>query len=693
MCYMNQIIGTVIPLEDFLAPERQVISNGDRNACYLEAGRTYIIPDFQREIRWGEEQVIELINNIGDGSKFLGNIILSEKLRDDTTDGAGNPLKNYEIIDGQQRITTLLMILRFIDYKYGKELDLNAKYCPLYIESFTGFSELYKSGFKEDVAKRDSVRNTDDLNQIPHYLQIWTVIDEYSKDLSSRLRNKDTCQSLLENIKDSKLNVIINTSGKNTHGIKFFLDVNLKGKRLDTEDVFKSYLFYYDSSPEIRTLWVSIKKLSSKLTVNQGKKTKELYPLMEIIRHGLYCNLYKNPSWRSIEISNEFGLAKGAEIPGVNKSERAWHYRGEHIIDVLKNRQFMKEVLEDVEGFLFMSVDVYENRSPSTVFSQLFNVVEGAKKVDSVTISIAHAFIRRMLFDDNILPKSILLKYYITTLKQPQEHKEAYKWIFDVYAFSILFGLSAIKKQKELVLNIVSEKGEDSDWHTELSRSIYEFLKDEELSRAKVALQYKYADEAFNEECLSRGLAVLYNYFAIKNGKCTVSDEQALKSFLTNNEKYSLEHLIINNSRKYELSKGTFYSVQGESGKCVNSIFNFIFVTEEINNKRLSNKTIREKVKILDTETIDCSYSKKVLEFVKLYFINETPKIHTPNSGLKTFPMFTVQMSDQDKCDVLAEYFDDNLGYFFNTFWKFSAEVLKEVYGKITNMQSEKPNV
>jgi len=114
---------------------------------------------------------------------------------------------------------------------------------------------------------------------------------------------------------------------------------------------------------------------------------------MEIIRHSFYCNLYKNAKWKSLEISNDFALSKGAEIPGTSVSESSWHYRGEHIIDVLKHKTFIKELLEDVESFLLMAVNVYENKSPSIEFGKLFDVVQGQKTVDEVTIAIAHTFI------------------------------------------------------------------------------------------------------------------------------------------------------------------------------------------------------------------------------------------------------------------------------------------------------------
>lgn len=184
---MNQIIGTVIEIGNFLSPEAQSIVIQEQFTRKLDSNRTYIIPDFQREIRWDEEQIVELINNIGAGAKFLGNVILSETKREN-----GNPqsLKDYEIIDGQQRITTLLMILRFIQYKYGEDLNVSRDFCPLEIQSFEGFSTLYKNAFSKECAQQERVKKTDDLNQIPHYLYMWN--EQKNQELDAYLSGEDT---------------------------------------------------------------------------------------------------------------------------------------------------------------------------------------------------------------------------------------------------------------------------------------------------------------------------------------------------------------------------------------------------------------------------------------------------------------------------------------------------------------------
>lgn len=478
----------------------------------------------------------------------------------------------------------------------------------------------------------------------------------------------------------STINVIINTSENTSRGIKLFLDVNLKGKKLDTEDVFKSYLFSRDDNNNtFRSQWVRIKKLSSRLLISRAKQQKNLYPLMEIIRHSFYCSLYKEKYFKNIEISQDFCLSKAATILGESEAEESLHYRGEHIIEVLENQTFLTKVLKNVEDFLVMATDVVNSRAPSQDFENYFDVETG-KSVDFVTVSIAHSFIKRILYDDALLPKAVLFKYFVTTLAETQKRKDDYKWIFDVYAFDILFNISAVKKQKDVVLNIVAEKKDGADWHVELSSAIQTFLCETGISRAKVSVQYKYFEEDFNEEYLSKGLAVLYNFFTISKGRCNIKNEGTLKDFLTNTNSYTLEHLIINKSKKYELNGGKDFTVRGESGKCVNSMFNFIFISEFFNGS-LKNKTIREKMGVIanNMQEIKCDYSKKVLEFVQKYFIDDP----LPLMKTSPFPDLT-GLSYDEKIEKLDAYLSNEDNPFFKTFSEFASEVLKEVYRKVT---------
>ena len=71
----------------------------ERTVC-LDEGREYIVPEYQREINWSTENVQILIDDLRKGSKFLGTITFS----------TSKP-KEFEIIDGQQRITVITMMI------------------------------------------------------------------------------------------------------------------------------------------------------------------------------------------------------------------------------------------------------------------------------------------------------------------------------------------------------------------------------------------------------------------------------------------------------------------------------------------------------------------------------------------------------------------------------------------------------
>ncbi|MBO8143578.1 MAG: DUF262 domain-containing protein [Thermodesulfobacterium sp.] len=87
----------------------------------------YVIPKYQREYAWRREQVEELLNDLWENQEgyFLGTILCINK----TTDALkGNIL---EIIDGQQRLTTISLLYAAIYKRYSKmrndDEDFNAE--------------------------------------------------------------------------------------------------------------------------------------------------------------------------------------------------------------------------------------------------------------------------------------------------------------------------------------------------------------------------------------------------------------------------------------------------------------------------------------------------------------------------------------------------------------------------------------
>lgn len=94
---------------------------------FAEVHTSYEIPIYQRNYAWGVEQIEQLIDDVwtaaqdGAGNYFLGNLIVARISSPD----ARNTV--YEVIDGQQRLTTLHMLLIFLKVEPSAKLTYQSR--------------------------------------------------------------------------------------------------------------------------------------------------------------------------------------------------------------------------------------------------------------------------------------------------------------------------------------------------------------------------------------------------------------------------------------------------------------------------------------------------------------------------------------------------------------------------------------
>lgn len=76
------------------------------------------IPEYQRSYVWTEDEVSELINDITyaidnhpNNEYFLGSMVLQKRTTSSSNDGEDFDYTEYDLLDGQQRLTTTLMLL------------------------------------------------------------------------------------------------------------------------------------------------------------------------------------------------------------------------------------------------------------------------------------------------------------------------------------------------------------------------------------------------------------------------------------------------------------------------------------------------------------------------------------------------------------------------------------------------------
>lgn len=105
-------------------------------ADFLDGNHHFYIPSYQRGYRWDRKQVEDLLKDITDFSKkakegefyCLQPVVVKEK----KWELNGKTINGWEVIDGQQRLTTLLLILKYLQ---SKNSDCKKPLYDLYYET------------------------------------------------------------------------------------------------------------------------------------------------------------------------------------------------------------------------------------------------------------------------------------------------------------------------------------------------------------------------------------------------------------------------------------------------------------------------------------------------------------------------------------------------------------------------------
>lgn len=602
---MGILSGCVITVLDYLQDKQlslTTIKNNDSDGMpiTLKEGRKYIIPSFQRELRWQLQNVNTLLFDLSRGPIFLGNFILSIR------DGL-----DVEIIDGQQRTVVLYLVIKAIEKKYGDALSI-VDCCHLRNDSFDGFFDILCSYFED---KELLVDDKDELLQFPRLKQLWDVI--FSSDYIS---DSYKAEDLYNNLKRSTLSIIVEKSDDVAESIRFFLDVNLKGIRLDNEDIFKGYLLNIDNSQSMREMWIDIKK--SALRINKNVE-KPVYPLMKLYEHFLLCEIYRKQEYSGLDFGEDFCLKTTKKV--FSKT----FYQGTHVLEVIRDKAYVRLLLNKLQRIITIVEDVLNNTSPSKSFKGYYIIENG--KIDDIEIQNSFLLLKKILEDSEIISKAFILRYISSFFDGIAHEKTEYKSIYSVFTISSLFTIFANRKRSERVYSIIKS----DNWIEEMNSWISEFINSIELTRGKLRVAYyePEEDDDFSSTIRCKSIGIITNYFCLSenNGKNTikVTNSEKLHSYLTNKEKYSLEHFIIPNSGKYKFFIGgneITYSVPKSIKAYRNSIFNYIFIPKDLNSQ-IKNCLFKEKLNCFGDVVLDCSYSSNFIQMLESgSFFKKCPK-------------------------------------------------------------------
>lgn len=195
--------------------------------------RLYIIPLYQREYAWGEKQIVRLIEDISDAEDdkkyYIGTLIVSKR-----NDG------QLEVIDGQQRLTTLFLLLNCL----GETTDTHLTFECRDRSNYT----------LKNIQK--VVEGKNDLDEKQQEDNIVKGVEIIKRTLEKEEKNKSGFKNDLKG-KLKKVILFQIIVPKHTDLNRYFEIMNTRGEQLAQHDILKAHLMK-DLTPDERARFARI---------------------------------------------------------------------------------------------------------------------------------------------------------------------------------------------------------------------------------------------------------------------------------------------------------------------------------------------------------------------------------------------------------------------------------------------------
>lgn len=263
----------------------------------LSGSMSYLIPIYQRNYAWGSSEIAQLIQDVIDNVKekqvayksyYIGTLVVYE-----TSERANNV---YETIDGQQRLTTLSLLVSYLknsnpaDFSWYKKLNIEFE-CRN--KSHYTFTEIFEGKDEQLVSNSE---NNENINHA--ILDGYRLIKENLKSLlrNSKVKMSDFSDYLLNHVQVMRVKV-----PEDTNLNHYFEIMNSRGEQLEKHEVLKSRLMSV-LEEEIATEQIKVESIDCLHTVWEACANMEKYVQMGFTpeqRQSIFGN-----NWGKFEVND-----------------------------------------------------------------------------------------------------------------------------------------------------------------------------------------------------------------------------------------------------------------------------------------------------------------------------------------------------------------------------------------------------
>ncbi|TFU61163.1 DUF262 domain-containing protein [Jeotgalicoccus nanhaiensis] len=598
----------------------------------LSGNIVFRIPDFQRDFVWTENEIKDLINDFDEDSRnfeqetdelsgyLLGNIVLI---------GQG---KDFEVIDGQQRLTTLTIIFKALQaYASNKANDLSAKYQDRWRSYSTNLSKGFSLTSDLGDYKGLKIRHDSSLSFGDFYRRL--MEDDLDVDHVPDKETDKNIQSIYEyvvnffdseNMTEEKMIRFINyltenvflimtTAPNESKAFQLFEVLNDRGRSLEPLDLIKN-------------MFLKI------ITKNDPDNTQK----KEFLRH-----------WSKFSDNLEYPMIKDKRRSKLSSSSFLSSYilafEGENI---RKNDLF--EYFKDQHDNLSSKelIDFAKNVSRvSEVYSRLSMKEYGSYLRDShKEMTIFYEIL------GNEQSKAMLMPFYFVD----DEDKKKVLDATNRYVASILFSFTQANQIESFIPKMIQQYKSNQDID-----KLVAFINKE---TAKYAVDIKDSLPTRRLEnkngTVSKKATTMYRF--LEGYYCNRVDAITSQT----GKRFSIEHIMSKKLTVYDYSAMGFKDKE-EFDQYLNRIGNLslIYTTD---NSSLSNKPFDEKIShykeidFLLTKKLGMTLTTSVIDGKDTKLINQINKsISTPNLKSKQH-YFTKSMIDK-RSDEVSQFLADIL--------------------------------
>lgn len=492
----------------------------------------YEVPVYQRPYSWDKEQVEILLNDIAEAyvsedkeeGYYTGNIIVY-----DVDDKVNGLISKYDIIDGQQRITTFSLILLSVYYlaliSGALETDmtinrvkgalwkiLNRSYRKdLPVVTLNSierkcFSDLFNKGFDdakelEAFCRQYKTTSIFEDRVLKNFLYITERLKDtiVAQDCSSIL---DYADYLLQYVHF----VVIEANCKRNKVFSMFESINSKGKKLEDIDLIKTYIFSKLDEEDYSTYLDKWGQLIVKTNDN-------LYDYMYNYIKAYLCFYRQN-----ISVENFKTIAVRDMMP---------YYK------VSSEKDAFMKLLDD----MYNKVDYY---------IMLSDTDKANKLVKNSKFRFYYKIFTEVSYKH---PKALFLRTLIEYSEEKITKDDVLDIVTGTVGFMVKFLTICDRDSKDAITMFSGIMNKIYEKKTVVKDDVIMALASEYLNKGITAEKLKaelQEIDAYNQnKKLTCALLALYESTNVSKGNVTISYDQAYTLFDSFSDSFSLDHLLV----------------------------------------------------------------------------------------------------------------------------------------------------